>query len=215
MNRPRFGFLLALFVLACRDGGAASAPTTVPDSPGTVLRVNGEAVLAEEVDLFAVPIGALEPQYLLLHRRRLALTNVVLPLAALRTLDREAHARAREEATSAQQLRPAELVARASAVQGTFRELGLDLWCRARGLSPGEWSGPLELVGRFVVVRLDEAQGSEEGEVLRLRVLEFPFVPGELRERIEDALDRSLLEIVDPQWRETIPEVWQRRMSKP
>jgi hypothetical protein len=208
MRRIAPCIVLSLAVLAASCPGAdpedpatVSPPAPAPED-GAVLRVNGAPLTAEDVDRFARPIAELEPQFLRLHHRRLALTNVVLPLAALRTLDPDGHARAAADASAALEGGAAELLGRSSELAGTFRDIGLDLWCLARELPFGEWQGPLELVGRFVVVRLDAREGLEEEEVLRGRWIEFAFFEGDLRARIEEAVDRSRLEIVDPDWRE-------------
>ena len=218
MRRIAPCIVLSLAVHSASCPGADPEPrgTEPPPPPtsenGAVLAVNGAPLTAEDVDRFARPIAELEPQFLLLHHRRLALTNLVLPLAALRTLDPQGHARAAAEASAALESGADECVARSHELSGTFREIGLDLWCLARELPFGEWQGPLELVGRFAVVRLDAREGLEEEEVLRGRWIEFSFVEGDLRAAIEDAVDRSRLEILDPTWREAVPDAWQRRM---
>jgi hypothetical protein len=219
MARFPLPLLLATVLAACPEGkGTVQTPQSsapVPPPYGTVLRVNDRALATEDVDRFARPIAELEPQFQRIHQRRLALTNVVLPLVAVATLHPEAHARAAADGAAAARAGHEELLARSSELAGTFREIGLDLWCLARDLPAGEWSAPLELVGRFAIVRLDARAGVEEQEVLRGRWLEFPFVQGDLQACIEEALDASRLEIVDPAWRACVPESWQRRMNKP
>jgi hypothetical protein len=45
-------------------------------------------------------------------------------------------------------------------------------------------------------------------------MLEYPYLPtSELHLEIEAALDRSVLTVVDPAWREVVPQSWKHRMS--
>ncbi len=207
---------VVLALLACTD-----SPDEEPRSPprsfpaGTVVAVNGDPVLAEEVRPIAAAIRALYPEYTATHHQRLALTTVVLPCAAIRSLHREAHAQARAEAARALERGPAFLANLSEERRGNFKELDLDLWCLARELPLGEWHGPLELVGCFALVRVDARHGANaEEEVLELRCVEFAFVPlVDLESLVEAALDRSRLEIVAPEWEEIVPEAWKRRMN--
>jgi hypothetical protein len=100
-------------------------------------------------------------------------------------------------------------------LEGGFRAIGLPLWSAARHLPPGEWSGPIELAGRWVRVRLDgraEALDTRQEE-LELALLEFPFIlPEEARERADAALEAVELTVLDPAWEETVPESWKHRM---
>ncbi len=213
----RLVFAAALFASpACTDPPDEDPLPPARSFPaGTAVAVNGDPVLAEEIQRVAASIQALYPGYTDAHHRRLALTAVVLPRAAIRSLHREAHARARAEAARALERGPDFLADLSKEQRGNFKSLDLDLWCLARELPLGEWRGPLELVGRFALVRLDARHGANaEEEVLELRCVEFAFVPlDDLKSLVEAALDRSRLEIVDPEWEETVPEAWKRRMN--
>ena len=205
--------VLFLWLAACAQDGAASPAVAWPE--GTVLAVDGVPVLASEVEPIAQAIAALYPENTRPHCRRLALTNVNLPQAALRSRFREERERAREACAR----RGATIAAdpgAASALEGDWRALGLDLWVAARGLERGTWSGPLELVGRFALVCVDERTGDDaRSERWSLRILEVPYAARESEDpqtTIAQTLDASRLTVVDPAWSEVVPESWKYRM---
>jgi len=177
---------------------------------GAVLLVAGLPLTAEEVAPLSADILALYPEYSTVHARRLALTNEFLPRLALRAQDPQGWSRAREACAVAE-----ELDSRASAVEGGFHSLGVGLWSLARHLPEGAWSGPLELWGRWVRLRLDGKVPHVDPrlEVLRLSLVEFPFVATEESAlRREAAIDRSALTLLDPAFAEAVPEAWKHRM---
>jgi hypothetical protein len=181
-----------------------------PPPPGEVQRVDGLELRAHEIEPLARDIGELYPEYSPVHARRLALTNELLTRLALRAVDPAGWAAARDACAAAEpaMLEPMHL-------EGGFRAIGLPLWSAARHLPPGEWSGPIELAGRWVRVRLDgraEALDTRQEE-LELALLEFPFIlPEEARERADAALEAVELTVLDPAWEETVPESWKHRM---
>jgi hypothetical protein len=207
MKRARAA--LCLLAAACGPAEPPRAAGAAPAWPaGTVLAVAGEPVRAQEVEPLAEDIGLLYPEYSPTHRRRLALTNGILARAAGRTSHAEAWAAARERARQAR-AQPDALEPRA--VQGDWRALGLELWSAARRLEPGTWSEPLELTGRWVLVRLEgRALDARRVELLELELCEFPYLDPPT---VEQAIAASRLEIVDPTWNATVPEDWKHRMA--
>ena len=197
---------------ACEPGEPEPSPGEWP--PGAVLAVDGLPILAEEVDVVARAIGELYPAHTQPHLRRLALTNVVLPRAATRTR----YTTARQEALvrcRAARARLAEGAAELAEVEGDWRELGLDLWSTVRDREPGRWSEPIELIGRWALVRLDEVRTDAAGrEILALTQLEFSYPdPLDAVGAVDAAIDAARLTIIDAAWAETVPEMWQRRMA--
>jgi hypothetical protein len=173
-----------------------------------VLLVDGLALTASEIDPLCADVLALYPEYSRVHARRLALTNEFLPRLAARSSDPRGWERARAECESAS----ARLDALAPRTQeGAFAGLGLSLWSAARHLPVGEWSGPLELAGRWLRLRLDERTERPDAreEHLRVSVLEFPFLDPAA---VEAAIDRAHLEILDPGFAAAVPEAWKHRM---
>jgi hypothetical protein len=210
--------VLFLCLAACSRDGAAPAPPepAAGDWPaGTVLAVDGVPVLAAEVEPLARAIAELYPEYTRPHCLRLALTNVSLPRAAVRSCEPER----REQARAACERAQATLAGDPSgtmALSGDWRALGLDLWAAARGLERGVWSAPTELIGRFALVRLDEQSGDDaRSERLSLQLLEIPYGAREgetPQAAVARALDESRLTIVDRAWDEVVPEDWKYRM---
>ena len=204
--------VLFLWLAACSQDGAASPAVAWP--AGTVLAVDGVPVLAAEVEPIAAAIAELYPENTRPHCLRLALTNVNLPRAALQSRFAKERAGAREACVRAR-ASLADDASPASELEGDWRALGLDLWSAARKLELEQWSEPIELVGRFALVRLDRRTGGDaRGERLALRVLELPYAAqGEdPQTTIANTLDASRLTIVDPAWNEFVPEQWKYRM---
>jgi hypothetical protein len=208
------GLSLALAPLA----GAGCAPETTEapeaapsaDPADAVLRVAGLPLTAAEVAPLAADIRVLYPEYSELHARRLALTNEFLPRLAARAQDPEGWRRAREACAAAQDLERLAVTA-----EGTFHGLGVGLWSLARHLPEGQWSEPLELAGRWVRLRLEAREPHAEArlERLRLALAEFAFVPtAESRARLDQAVDRATLTLLDPAFAEAVPETWKHRM---
>jgi hypothetical protein len=197
---------LFLLVLGCVPEEPA-APRPAPP-PGTVLLVDGLPLAAGELAPMCADILALYPEFATVHARRLALTNEFLPRLAARARDPQGCQRAREECERASARLDA-LVPQSE--EGTFHGLGLSLWSAARHLPVGEWSGPLELAGRWLRLRLDERIESADPreERLRVSVLEFPFLDDKA---VEEAIDRAHLVIVDAGFDEAVPETWKQRM---
>jgi hypothetical protein len=215
-------WLLAVALLGCAQEEPA-APETGAVGPGTgadsgheaVLEVDGFELTAAELEPLCGDIHSLYPEYAAVHVTRLALTNEFLPRLALRASAPERWNAARAACAEAvpDALEPV-------ALEGTFQGLGLGLWSAARRLTPGAWSGPIELVGRFVRVRLEEKRAAPDPreESLRLAVLAFPCVdPANERAEVDAAIDRAHLTILDPGFGAAVPEAWKHRMraSKP
>ena len=187
------------------------APPPAPAADGAVLRVDGLPLTAAEIEHLAAGVELLYPEYSRQHARRLALTNELLPRLAGHALQPERWAEARMACASAFEAGALE----PHRAEGNFATLGLGLWDAARRLAPGTWSEPVELFGRFVRVRLEARDGAPDprAEELDVLVLEFPYLAlAEAQNAHDFALERAVLEIVDPAWRTAVPETWQHRM---
>lgn len=212
---------VAAGVLACgpAKSGPQAADGASPDASdwpeGTVLAVNDVPILASEVAPWAEAVAQLYPEYTEVHCRRLALTNVLLPRAAARSYFGDAREAAElrclEVAAAPEEHEPT-----ATNEEGTWRDLGLELWHFARQLPRGEWSEPAEFMGRFVLVRLDDVVPGRvpQEEKLVLSWFEFPYVdPHEPDTEVRTAIDAGRLVVVDPTWKDTVPEEWKHRMK--
>jgi hypothetical protein len=204
--------LLASLAPACSpttDG----TPTEWPD--GTALIVNDEPILADHINRLASWISSVDPTATPLHLQRLALTNLVFPCRAARTLSGERWRAALDEA----HLKQAELVATDGAapdpgetVKGSWQELGLASFGAALEAGPGRWSSVIEAPGVFRTVRLDHT--SEDGLVLTVRRVDFRYLDEAELKELEPALDASRLRIVDETWREAVPLAWIHRLKE-
>ncbi len=216
---PRLAAVGVLFgVLACDP--PAPAPRVWP--AGTVLALDGEPILESEIDAAADVFAQLEPDLAPPQLSRLGLTNVVLPrIAGIHLAGparEEAHQRALDLArllaaggTLGGPLLDATLVDR----EGRARDVGFEAWTWASTAELGQWSGPIETVGAYELVRLDgRTPASSARDVgYKLKVCVVPYVDAnDPRGAIERQLDRSKLEIVDPKWDDIVPEYWKHRL---
>lgn len=231
MLRARWVLALAVGLGACGGGdergpdAAAGAP--VPEvqwPPGTVLAVDGVPLSIDEVDEASVWVEPIDRKVVGKQLRRLALTNVALPrLVARMIAGEEEVARARAEAEeSLAALRagthpgPDESGAYGEVATGNFQIHGIAVWGRALSLPRGEWSDVFEDVGRFLVVRWTSREDAPvpEATVLEIDVLAFEYLPHESAAgMVERDYDDRELTIVDPLWREIVPELLQYRMG--
>lgn len=231
MPRPGRSAALALALVACspsEDPAVDAAPEATAvvarvDWPaGTVLAVEDLAITSEEVDQAVVIVQRIERRAVDAQLRRLALTNVVLPRAILRLLGGERREQALAEAQAAlERLRAGEWVGptaeglHGEKRGGNFYSVGLSLWAAGTDLAPDAWSDPIEQDGCFWLVRRVALRPSPVplGVEVDLDALSFPFVEQASRAaELEAAYDRYRLTIVDPAWRELVPELLQYRM---
>jgi hypothetical protein len=215
---------LALGGCAQEDAPAAQAPAPQQSwPPGTVLAVEDLPILAEEVDRATVVVQRIERRAVDAQLRRLALTNVVLPRALTRLFAGERRDAALAEAQAAlARLRSGTWVGPTpdglygEARGGNFHRLGLELWAAGTDLPEGAWSEPLEQDGSFHLVRRVALRPSPVplGVEVDLDVLAFPFTdPLSRAHELEAAYDRYRLTVVDPAWRELVPELLLYRMG--
>ena len=210
---------LSLLLLGCSGAEDPTGAGEVSSWPeGTVLVCAGDPIRADEVDLIAEALKPLGPKFTEPHLRRLALTNVRLPLAAGRT---QAGKNRRDQALGAAEASfrsLAEVPPGAGSDPGILTEgaqdvLGVPLWVLIQGLESTVWTGPSELPGQFVVVKLVERDENAQAqrEQFTVRVLAFPYVddPPSLA---GEAL-KSTLVVVDEAWGPLVPGFWRHQMG--
>lgn len=223
---PRLHSLLALvlalvailfYTLGPAGCGGKEATESARDLPaGTVMVLDDRPITAAEVDIYVEALGAIMPSFTVTHRRRQALTNLVLPLIYGRVHNPEARKSARAEAEAWRRAFLAgELVAGPGEEKvGNWDVLGVGVWWVLRSLDEEAWSEVVELPGRFVVIQLLGRDHNKHGgrEFFSAHVVEFPYVkyPGNLT---QDCLEGKL-EFVDPSWREIVPGLWKYSMAK-
>jgi len=231
VSLPASLVLAAALLGSCADSGDGAAPgaadlarrDTRTWPAGCVLAVDDVPIFADEVDRASAWIAMIEPRSTPPHLRRLALTNVVLPEVLRSLVDPEA----REEALGNASSRLASLRAGTFAgapgpdgalgtlVEGTWQDFGIPAWGLALELPKGEWSEVVEDGGSFAVFRVlaREAAPVSAATWFQIDLFSFPYLPPEGGARLlEEAYDQHTLTIVDPAWRELVPELIQHRM---
>lgn len=218
----------ALTLAACGptapSAGAESTTAARTSWPaGTVLALNATPILASDVDAVASIVARAEGQHTLPHLRRIALTNVVLPLVATRQFAGEEKRAAAlvvantwRAALEAGAIPPPPVAApHEEVVEGGFGMVGLEVWNWALDCPVGTWSEPIETPGAWRVARvLERSAGLRPCDVvLKVDLRTFVWDAAEsFRRDVEAHLDRSKLEFVDESWRDLVPTLWQRRL---
>lgn len=212
------GLAVLALVLGCDEPPAP--PRSWP--PGTVFALDDRPITAAEIDGSADVLAQLEPDLVPTMLRRLALTNVVLPRVAGILSAGPKREAARAEAEEIQRLLAGGAAlggplmnALATTRTGGPSDVGFEAWAWAAAAEIGRWSAPIETVGAYEVVRVDERTSAGSARMVRfkLSVYVIPYVdPIDPHAAIERALDRSKLEIVDPAWEEIVPETWKHRL---
>ena len=225
----RIPALAAVLALACACDEVPGGATTTAASPskawpsGTVLALNGDPILDTEVDAVASIVARIEPHHALPNLRRIALTNMVLPLMSARQVagpERRAaaleRARAWRAALEAGTTPPAPVAPpREEKIEGGFGVLGFRVWEWTLDAPIGTWSEPIEQPGAWYLAKVVERKPGLRPSDVVLKVDEviFDWVEGETyRADVEAHLDKSKLEFVDAAWRDVVPTLWQRRL---
>lgn len=219
-----FALAVALSAGAASCEPQPAAQTVARTWPaGVVLAIDEVPIYASEVDQASAAVQLVEPTASPAQLRRLALSNIVLPRAL-------AHAMAPSERAAALKLaqdKLAELRQGVSGpprpdglagekVEGMWTDLGLGNWYAALELPDEQWSEPLEDSGSFVLLRrLWRRDGPVPmATAIAVDALRFDWLDAAQRRALLDAaLDQHKLEIVDPAWREIVPELYQYRMG--
>lgn len=180
-------------------------------------------VSESEVDYAMLAVHLIEPGYTDRHKRRLALTNLVLPRAVGRLMAGEERRQAAREEIDALHAKAlaGELIgpptpdgAYGEILDGPWTKLGMLTWARAFELPPGEWSEVIEEIGHFLIFRVLERR---DGPVppatqFKIDVLRAPYMdPDPIG--IDRRYDSTRLTIVDPEWLEIFPEHYLYRMG--
>jgi hypothetical protein len=193
---------------------------------GVVMAVDDVPIEAQDVDRASAVVQLIEPGASSSQLRRLAFSNIVLPRAVARAMapqKREAALREAQEKLAALRSGADQSPTKPDGAigiyaEGQFPELGLVTWAAALELEDGVWSDPLEDSGSFALVRrLWRRDGPvPRATVVAVDVLRFDWLdpdPLARRKDIDAAIDVHRLQILDPAWREIVPELIQYRMG--
>jgi len=220
--------LLAAFAgLGCDRGSDAAPPQAAASTEwpaGVVMVVGSRPITAEEVDLASVWIQSIEPGASPAHLRRLTFANVILPRVIAHELDPAGRERALAQARKRlSELRSGQFAGPLGPdgvlgeyLEGPWTKLGLPGWGTLLDAPDGEWSEPIEDAGSWVLMRrLWRREGATPAAtVLAVDALRFDWLdPATRRASIDSAMDQFPLTIVDPAWREVVPELIQHRMK--
>ena len=241
LDRTRIGHaasgILALFVAS--TGLAGCGDPEPPDTPpgalreeqaeaarewpeGTVLAVDDLPIRAEDVRVIADSVAEIYPGDVEAQHLRLSLTNHVLESFAVSSRDRVERERVLEECRRVKAaLDAGEEPPGMHELNGGPVAMGLGLWALARNREPGVWSEPIEVVGRWVLVRLEERITPEDTrrEWVKVSLYSLPYVNTSYRAELDvttsiaEAVDGARLEIVDPDWNHYVPAQWKHRMG--
>lgn len=185
----------------------AIAGKTWPE--GAVLAVGGTPIFQAEVDRTAAWAKLLYPQNTLPSLRRKALTNVHLHRAAVAG----AFPAQREEARIAAQAALEDLnkpgTPAPRVVSGSWSDLTLEIWGEARVLEPGVIHGPVELAGRWALIRLDSTTPGlvPAADLFTVSLFEFSYVPPGFKIGALTGAQGKLT-ILDPAWEAIVPSAW-------
>ncbi len=202
---------LLLVALAAAPCGCGEPEPSAPTWPaGTAIVLGGQPITVAEVDAHVDAVLDIQPSYSLEQRRRIVLMNWSFPraLGAAEGGARRSPALEEARAWRAGLLDGTHELGEASEQIGNWDMIGFEIWLVARDLEVGEASEPVELPGRYAVLRLEQRDGNPRPafEYLRVRVAEFPFVDDPEALLTNETADR--LEIVDPAWAEIVPGIY-------
>ena len=176
---------------------------------GAVLAAGDVPILQAEVDRAASWVQLLYPENTQPSLRRKALTHFLLIRAALASAfpDQRAEALAAAESALQDLDKPGAPAPRVLA--GAWSDLGLELWGEVRDLEPGRYHGPIELSGRWALVRKDSATPGlvPAADLFTVSLFEFLFVPASFEPGTLTAA-QSKLTILDPAWEAIVPSAW-------
>jgi hypothetical protein len=144
---------LALWLGAC-------APDVTPDWPqDTVFVMDGLPLTSTEIDAYAAPLAEIGPSFTLPHRRRVALTEVLIPRARARALYPAERESALERLRAHQAALENGLEDSPEPVVGTWSTIGTPAWLALRTCAVGEWTEIFEGPGTVAQAKLIARDG--------------------------------------------------------
>ncbi len=221
-------FSLAIFAPGCGDSGNASfqsesqadqSPTwrkqvLAPDT--LIARVDDLEIFSDQVEALADSLGRINPAFTRIKLRREALISWLLPRLAVASDLVKARAQALKSARRERERLVAEDGSGSRHLEGGLEELGFELWHLISTLNVGDWSEPIEVSGRWLVMRVtrNDTRLDVTQENHAVDIVEFGYLPDNWSNQdLVEAQERALLTIVEPSFEEVIPRFVKLRMS--
>lgn len=190
----------------------AAGPDVAESAPdGAVYRMSGEWITAAEVDALAEALAVVSPSHTLPHRRRVALTRVLLPRARAHELGGARLRNVRESLDDAVRRVEAGEMPEPERTVGTWRTFGVVGWLALRDTPVGEWSPTFEDPGRLCRAKVLSRDGhaAPGQEVFECVVLCEPYVDASFT--LDPTRMGGRLEVVADDretWRDLLPTRW-------
>lgn len=217
-----------MFAPGCSDSGNASlqaesqadqAPSwrerkLAPDT--LIARVDDLEIFSHQVEALADSLGRINPSFTRIKLRREALISWLLPRLAVASSLPQARAQALESARRERERLLAQDGSGALHFEGGLEALGFELWHLISLLDVGVWSEPIEVSGRWLVMRVtrNDTRLDVTRENHALDVVEFGYLPEDWgNQDLVAAQERALLTIVEPSFEEVIPRFVKLRMG--
>jgi len=202
-------FVLALSALTF--GLSACVPESTPEWPqDAVFVMDGQPLTMGEIDAYAAPLEEIGPSFTLPHRRRVALTEVLIPRARARALYPAEREEALERLEARRQALPSGGEDSPEFVVGTWSTIGTPTWLALRNCAVGEWSDVFEAAGTVARAKL---LSRDESEVATLEVFECLLIWEHYAEdfSLDPAVFGGELQVVADDaetWRTVLPTRW-------
>lgn len=208
-TRHHSRFVSAL--LACVALLPACGTSAEPARPaGTVFVMDGEPITGAAIDAYAEPLAEIGPSFTVPHRRRVVLTEVLIPRARSRALHPAERAAALERLDARRRAVEAGSADPSAVVVGNWSTIGLVTWLALRDCAVGEWSETFEGPGTLAQAQLISRNGDQVAsrEVFECRLLWEEYAPGF---STDPAIFGGKLEVVADDaetWRNVLPTRW-------
>lgn len=194
----------AAFSSSCTDKPEPAWPSD------TVFVLDDQPIRESEIDAIAEPLIQIGPSYTLPHRRRKALTEVLIPRARARALHPEARAAAESRIAGRSAAIESGTEALPTVVIGNWATIGLLTWVELQACPVGEWTPVFEGPGTFAQAKL---LARDENPIATLEVFECLLIWEEYSAEFstDPAVFGGKLEVVADDresWSAVLPTSW-------
>lgn len=176
----------------------------------TVYVMDGEPITSTAIDAYAEPLAEIGPSFTVSHRRRVVLTEVLIPRARARALHAAEHEAALLRLAAAREAVDEGSANPSAAAVGNWSTIGMVTWLALRDCAVGEWSEIFEGPGTVAQAQLVSRDGDNVAarEVFECRLLWEEYAPAF---STDPAVFGGTLEVVAEDtetWRAVLPTRW-------